>query len=270
MKSPIPIFRRSWALLLGTLFPVALQAQSVIYGVIRTDSTRRPIAGAEVVIDSLKLVTRSRGDGSYRLEKLPAGTYPMLARAIGFTPLRFEVTIAGTDSVEIDFELVRSVQTLAPLKVDASVPRFQSATMRAFEERRKRGFGAFFDRAKLAQLEPGPATSTLRRLGGIRLIVSTYPTECPGLFAASGRGGQGVATCHNKPLPDACYLAVYVDGVQLWTPQQPDPPPNMEEYQLRDFQAIEVYRGASELPAEYQGTGNACGAVFFWSRTGEP
>jgi hypothetical protein len=43
----------------------------------------------------------------------------------------------------------------------------------------------------------------------------------------------------------------------------------MHEYQLREFQAIEVYRGPSELPIEYQATGNACGAILFWSRTGE-
>ena len=39
---------------------------------------------------------------------------------------------------------------------------------------------------------------------------------------------------------------------------------------VASLQAIEMYRGPSELPTQYQATGSACGAILLWSRTGEP
>ena len=47
-------------------------------------------------------------------------------------------------------------------------------------------------------------------------------------------------------------------------------PPNLDDLQVVAMQAIELYRGPSELPTQYQATGSACGAILLWSRTGEP
>jgi hypothetical protein len=259
---------RLWLFLGSSFVPSLTAAQSVVHGVVRTESAHHPIAGAEVVVDSLKLATRSQGDGLYRLERLPAGTYRGLVRAIGFAPLPFEVTVSGTDSVEIDFELTASVQQLAPLKVEANAPRFKSAAMQEFEEHRKLGFGSFFDRAQLAQLEPSSAADALRRLAGVRLVVST-DMRCRGAFAASSRGSSFGATPCDDNLPKACYLAIYLDGVRIWAPGDILTPPNMDEFQLRQLQAIEIYRGPAETPMQYQMTGGSCGAIVFWSRTGE-
>jgi hypothetical protein len=66
----------------------------------------------------------------------------------------------------------------------------------------------------------------------------------------------------------ACYLTVYVDGVRVWSRSQ-DPPPDVDQIRAMGIEGIEVYRGPAELPSQYQGTGNACGAVLFWTRTGE-
>ena len=33
-----------------------------------------------------------------------------------------------------------------------------------------------------------------------------------------------------------------------------------------DLQALEVYRSPAEIPAEYNATGNYCGAILLWTR----
>ncbi|MGQ0641766.1 MAG: hypothetical protein ACT4P6_13540 [Gemmatimonadaceae bacterium] len=61
-----------------------------------------------------------------------------------------------------------------------------------------------------------------------------------------------------------------LDGALVWAPGfGTNEPPNIDDYAARDLQAIEVYRGAGELPAELQQTATACGAVVLWTRTGE-
>ena len=64
----------------------------------------------------------------------------------------------------------------------------------------------------------------------------------------------------------ACYFAIVVDGIKLWTPGQHEPP-NVQTYSVVGLDAIEVYRGAAELPVQYQGVGSACGAVLLWTRS---
>ena len=73
----------------------------------------------------------------------------------------------------------------------------------------------------------------------------------------------------SRRFPPGCYLSVYLDGIRIWAPGSKEPP-NMDDLQVVAMQAIELYRGPSELPTQYQTTGSACGAILLWSRTGEP
>lgn len=58
-----------------------------------------------------------------------------------------------------------------------------------------------------------------------------------------------------------CSMAVFVDG--MYTTIR-----NVDELSLDDVEALEVYRGASEIPIEYHAPTYArtCGALFVQSR----
>ena len=74
------------------------------------------------------------------------------------------------------------------------------------------------------------------------------------------------ATCGGgSPMAVACYMSVYVDGVRIWAPGTDDPP-DFDRLRNNQYEGVEVYRGPSELPTQYQGTGAACGAILLWSR----
>jgi len=58
-----------------------------------------------------------------------------------------------------------------------------------------------------------------------------------------------------------CAPPIYVDGILS---------PNLEIDDLSrdDLMAIEVYRGPSETPAQYQQGRNGCGAIVVWTQEG--
>jgi outer membrane receptor protein involved in Fe transport len=77
-----------------------------------------------------------------------------------------------------------------------------------------------------------------------------------------GSGGVG-AVARGGSGSGAPSVALYVNGVRVDTVSLRQ---TLYELDLADIEAIEVYRGVSELPLEAMG--NACAAIFVWTRFG--
>ncbi len=264
-------FRALPAAILALLLSGSAHAQAVIRGRVRADSTRAAIPFAVVEVRGVRS-TQASVSGVYTLGDLPAGSHTVVARAVGFQPFELPVEIAVGDTVDVDLLLLKSATQLAPLEVVASAGR-ALGKMARFEDHRKAGLGRFYDRqALVARGDGATVAGLLRATAGLRLV--QLPSPCVGSAAASARGVGSVEvparmTClGGTPLFMACYLTIMIDGVITWTWGEPDPP-NVEGIGLGEFQAIEVYRGPSELPIELNRTGSACGMLVLWTRTGE-
>jgi hypothetical protein len=250
-----------------------LLAQTLVTGVVTGDSAR-PLAGAIVEIASVGRRATANARGAYTLVIDHAGAYSIEARAMGFSSSVRAVRLGSGDTLRLDFALSPVPQELAPVvvTVEEALP---TERMRGFEERRRLGFGRFITRDMLDQREHDTVSGILRGMAGVRMV--RRPTACgDGYSAATGRGIASVglsqatasATCGGgTPLPAACYMVIYVDGVRLWAPGTPDPP-DFEHMRNNNYEGVEVYRGPSELPIQYQGTGAACGAILLWTRVG--
>jgi len=260
---------------MSTLVTHLLLAQTVITGLVTGDSSRA-IQGAIVEIASLGRSTTTTARGTYTLVVERAGTYSIQARALGLASSSRGIRLGTGDTLQVDFVLSAIPQELAPVVVTADEAPLPNGIMRGFEERRRLGFGRFITRDMLDQREHDTVSGMLRGIAGVRMV--RRPTDCgDGYSAATGRGIAAVelsktttppATCGGgTPLPTACYMSIYVDGVRLWAPGTPDPP-DFEQMRNSHYEGIEIYRGPSELPIQYQGTGAACGAILLWSRLG--
>lgn len=261
-----------WGVVLACVLvgrPAPSQGQSVLTGVVRVDSLKTPLAGAEVLLTSLRLKATTDRLGRFSIDRIPAGVHDIIVRHIGHQPLSVSGEFNGHDTLTVEFSVAIESQRLAPITVTAPAEKVLSGKMEEFERRRKMGFGHFVTRADLQKLENYQLTNVLRRGGNIRFM--TRPSRCGGGFAAASGRSEGRAPaslCSTVGYPDACYMAVIVDGTLLWATGQPDPP-NIDDYRVDRVQGIEVYRGSSELPAEFGGTNFGCGAVVIWTRTGE-
>ncbi len=65
--------------------------------------------------------------------------------------------------------------------------------------------------------------------------------------------------------PDACYMSVYLDGALMWRSGSRSTPPDLDSFPLHQLAAIEVFRSASEMPAQFNSDA-ACGVLSMWTR----
>jgi iron complex outermembrane recepter protein len=100
-----------------TVGAAPLLAQSgTIRGTV-ADSAGSPVANATVTVDGTGLRMATAASGSYEIRGVPAGTFTVRARAIGFQSSGVQVTVAANDVAEQNFVLERSTVQLAPIDV---------------------------------------------------------------------------------------------------------------------------------------------------------
>ena len=251
---------------------LVLLAQTLVTGTVTGDSAR-PLARAIVEIRAAGRSDTTGASGVYAIRVDRPGNYLLEVRALGFSPASHTLRLGSGDTLRVDFVLTQVAQELAPVVVTESEPP-PRGIMRGFEERRQAGFGRFITRDMLAERDHDTVAGILRGIGGMRMV--RRPADCGGGFsAATGRGITSVefskatgalVTCGpGRPMPAGCYMSVYLDGARIWAPGSVDPP-DFEQMRNRQYEGIEVYRGPSELPIQYQGTGGSCGAILLWSR----
>lgn len=84
---------------------------STIVGVV-TDTSGMPLQDVDVTVVKLQRSTRTRPDGTFRFEAVPAGTYEVRARGVGYLAPT-QTAVVGKDGAAVNFRMIRYGQTLA-------------------------------------------------------------------------------------------------------------------------------------------------------------
>lgn len=183
---------------LGSGRAAVAQERGPLSGTVTRAETGEPMAGAAVVIEELKLESRTDAAGRFRFEPVPPGTYHVSVRAEGFASRRteVEVTAAGaTVDLQVDLDVhfaeVVSVSPLARPQFES----YQATTVLAGQDLAKeleatvgqtlqfqpgvamRGFG------------PGPSRPVIRGLDGDRVLVLQDGQRIGDLSSQSGDHG---------------------------------------------------------------------------------
>lgn len=237
-------------LLALALLPAAASGQSRITGTVTEDSTGRPLSGVEILAAWRTGPVRTDTLGVFRLDDVPPGVRTALFRKIGYRPVQLRAYLNQDDSLVVHVKLALAPVELAPIEVTASaIP----PGMEAFAERRAAGFGHFIDAKVLRQSEHRRMSDVLRTVRG----VSLQPARANEWVVLSQR--------------DRCPMQIYLDGVKIYEPRAlgrgpASRPPDINQFNITQLEAIEVYRGPAETPAQLGGTGGACGTLVLWSR----
>jgi hypothetical protein len=215
------------------------------------DSLGFPIPGASVLVLGTSLTATTDSDGLFRFNRLPPKGYSILVRAIGWKPIVFELTVKTGEEWIGRIGLEPAAPRLPDLSITArpDKPAKYANTTRFddFYRRRKYGLGHYLTRDQVdAAISSGAGSvgNLMERMNipGVRFNNGDYSFErC--------KKGQGK-------------VGVWIDGAKV--PGSGYMPDIGTLINVRDIEAIEVYRGVAQIPGEF--LDGSCAAIVVWTK----
>lgn len=217
----------------------------------------QPVEGAGVELNG-NVVAVSGGDGRFRASRVPIiwGSNQIQVSRLSYLNETSDLWIADPNET-IDLSITLHPE---PIEVGGVVVegdrrrRLFERRMRPFYERRERGSGDFFTRSEIEERSPVEFTDLLRHLPGVVLTQNDFSVQIR--FSRAMRSLGGGTGC-SSPLIflDGALIGGAGDYVNLDNLVRPD-----------QVEGIEVYKGPSQVPPQFNMTGSACGVIVIWTR----
>jgi len=221
-------------------------ARGAITGTV-TDTSLRPIAGADVMVVGTSSRLTADADGRFNILEVPPGEFLVWVRRLGDRPVSSVVHVEPGDTLRLAYILESALTELNPVVV---TEKLRSPKMAEFDQRRRAGFGEFLDQAQIETLNFAQVEAVIRTFKAVRVI---------GGSVESAREPVGVPPCP---------MQVYLDGMPRGSGLGDLPSP-------QEIAGIEVYAGPATTPlwlptggANGRGGKRLCGVILLWTRDG--
>ncbi|MDO8500867.1 MAG: carboxypeptidase regulatory-like domain-containing protein [Gemmatimonadaceae bacterium] len=223
-------------------------------------SDGRLISGAEVTVVGTPLITHSDANGLFRFPDVAPGQRVIQVRAIGFVAKDFPLDLRGKEDRRVVLTLPKAPQQLPDLEIVRSADKPQryahTSKFDLFFARKAQGIGTFITREEIDKRFKSRTQELLQTIPGV--LVRQHGTQWWIQFQRCGRSKiPGSATAGKE----SELVEVFVDG-QF----SPDGTDRLETITPAEIEAIEIYKGPAQLPADARGRG--CGAIYVWLREG--
>ena len=233
------------ALPLTATSAAAQQGTSTIIVTVRTAATNEPLRGAQVLIENTAMGGVTDAAGTLRLEGVPIGAWRVTVRYLGYAPETQAVELVELRPAVAGFALSLQSIPMAEVRVRASagVRRLAGA---GFYHRKQHNPGAFVVRSDIEKRNPQRLSDMLRTI--------------PGVHLASTRVGDDQRASMLRSVPNRrCPIQYFVDGVSAMGF-------NIDDVAPGSIEALEIYRGASEIPPDFNRGTALCGVIVIWTR----
>jgi len=222
--------------------PLVSQTPAVasLHGSIR-DQSGVAVGFALITVAGVRGVADSAG--RFSLTNLPPGATDVLVRHLGFSPQRISLTLLEGHADTLTVVLTEIPFELAGITTEAAT----FGRMAEFNRHRVNGQGIYIDRKDLEKRQTPRLSDVLRRVPGVRIV--------------SDRTGRSLLRMGRSSNGRDCPPEFWIDGVRAQFLGVDDVP-------VSDIEALEVYRGPSGMPPEFNSrfTNAQCGAVVIWTR----
>jgi hypothetical protein len=248
----------SCALLLLTWAAATPGAAQVVKGRVVLAGTDRGIADVAVYLQT------AAGQRVASATTDTAGAFIVSAPRLGMCSLHAEhIGLASVESAPFQVNVSQVVEVL--LRMDVTAVPLEPLTVTArsdldigflagYYERVARhermGFGHVFTRDRIQERQPLDIADLLRDVPSVTVVDAA--DRLPSIVFRNSRG--------------ECIPKVYINGIRQNRGNTP-PSPAVVDESVRpvDLEGVEVYRGISEMPAEYYDEGH-CGVILLWTR----
>lgn len=253
------VFRIALACAACVIAAPGLRAQgAVLRGEVVDQGSGAAVAAARISVDGWA-AAQADSAGRFVVAGLRAGDHRVRIERLGYAPTEMLVPVA--DSLNLTVTLKAEAQALEGVSATAPSLANVPERMRGFEFRRthQQGSGRFITRADLEQSKRSTLVNVLRRLPGVRII---HGGAVMGDYLATGES-VGPHALNHPPAP--CFAQVFINGVQVYAIGRGDPP-NLNEIDVNDIEAIEYYAQPSSTPAQFRTMDSDCGTLLLWMR----
>jgi TonB-dependent starch-binding outer membrane protein SusC len=247
------------AALAMVLLPAGLHAQGdgTITGVVTDQATQQPVAGAQVVVMGTQRGAMTDQQGRFSIPGVPAGSYEIRARRLGYAPTALRVTVAAGGTETANFALATSARTLDEVVVNAVTG----------QEQRRVEVGVNTGNINVGDLNKGPITKFTDVLQG--RVPGVMVQGAVGTTGGSQRiriRGANSLSLSNEPI-------YYIDGVQASNGRGGFTLGGQDYSRISDInpdevENIEVLKGPAA--SALYGSAAANGVVLITTRRGRP
>ncbi|MGH7482012.1 MAG: carboxypeptidase regulatory-like domain-containing protein [Longimicrobiales bacterium] len=235
------------AVLFATPASASLWQGSNVHGQVTEAATGQPVLEALVILRGTGHRALTDRDGRFDFEEVEAGSYLLEVEHIAYLTRADTIVVRPGNDVVIGITLAASAIPLRPIEV---VARPRKLVLVGFFDRMSRGIGTYFTREDVEASRVQRISDLLSRVPGLRRSMSS-----DGRSQISMRGV--------KSITQRCDTQYFIDGVQADIG-----PLGVDVVPARDIAGIEIYRGSSELPIQFDVGRAGCGAILIWTRAG--
>ncbi|HEY7566575.1 MAG TPA: TonB-dependent receptor plug domain-containing protein, partial [Gemmatimonadaceae bacterium] len=114
------VTRRLLVVVVGALLSatqVAAQSSGTITGRVIDSTSQQPLSNVTIQVPGTSLGALTRGDGTFSMPGVPAGTQRVHARRIGYALQQREVTVTAGQTANVQFALTQVAANLSPVVV---------------------------------------------------------------------------------------------------------------------------------------------------------
>lgn len=226
--------------------PAPGAGQATIRGIVLDARTERPVVGATVALTAGGVVAVTQDEGAFLLPVGGAGRFVVETSHVAYAVRTDTIHLSEGRNAVVQILLVETAIELPPITVETHSTRLEDA---GFFQRRDRGGGVFITREDIAEQKARSVSDLFARVPGLRRAQGA-----DGNSRVDSRGGRMITR--------RCELQYFIDGVrtELGT--------GIDGIPIEIVEGIEVYRGGSEVPMQFDHGTAACGAVVLWTRRG--
>jgi hypothetical protein len=252
--------------ILLALFASPAAAQS-ISGRVTSASTKQPVANADVIVldqaRSLVMRTPSSGNGAFSFAAPRPGNYFLRISLLGYKTSETSILAAGDSTIRVTIELQDSVLPVSGVTATGTA-RTRRLERIGLYDRQKARRGVYVLRDEIEQRHAQRISQLVQGQAGLR-VQPVARSVASGITRGDlvMRGGM-----QGSMRSAYCFPRLYLDGVLARPSSTTAPTLTLDELaNPEDIEAIEIYRSASQLPAEFSGADSSCGVVLIWTRT---
>ena len=259
------------AVAVGGLLESAANQPSRVLGRVTDNETEQPIEGAILSLPLVGLQALSDAQGYFVIPDVPPGEHSLAIHHIGYGEVERPLVVPENRTVDMRIQLAPQAIEMEPLVV--SMVRHPKLDLRGFYERKRfmerLGLGEFMTYEDVERrnpvrvshmLEMIPSTDLLRVCSGTCFNLVVFGAQKR--LVSPGRGQVSFVPCPADLYIDNIHVRLFrLDSAGLSVFD------GIDSFLVPgEIAGIEVYRRASETPAEYGGVTEGCGAIVVWTK----